>query len=62
VVSVNKISVSTDVPLTNQASIIVYMDAPGLLAENVLVDCAEAFAAEGYIVSWDENTKTLTLS
>ena len=62
VVSVNKISVSTDVPLTNQASIVVYMDAPGLLAENVLVDCAEAFAAEGYVVAWDENTKTLTLS
>lgn len=62
VVSVNKISVSADVPLTKQASIVVYMDAPGLLAENVLVDCAEAFTAAGYIVAWDENTKTLTLS
>ena len=61
VVSVNKISVSTDVPLTDQASITVYMDAPGVLAADVTVDCAKVFSATGYTVVWNEAEKTLAI-
>lgn len=61
VVSVNKISISADVPLTDKASIVIYMDVPGVLANNVPLDCSEVFTAAGYAVVWDETAKTLTL-